>query len=155
MDSSRGWKGEDLAYWGEERSRSDIERPHGPDQWPKFHLYSRDSEGPLRVKTGSDESDVRDVRGEGGEAILGCREDFSDFFNKSTVSWQSKVQSVKYCCFPLLSFFFFSILSYFLNRTIRKCHYTLKNVLPRAELNIRLHLLHSVRLLYGMNSWWE
>ena len=81
------------------------------------------------MKTGSDESDVRDVRGEGGEAILGCREDFSDFFNKSTVSWQSKVQSVKYCCFPLLSFFFFSILSYFLNRTIRKCHYTLKNVL--------------------------
>ena len=55
------------------------------------------------MKTGSDESDVRDVRGEGGEAILGCREDFSDFFNKSTVSWQSKVQSVKYCCFPLLS----------------------------------------------------
>ena len=65
------------------------------------------------MKTGSDESDVRDVRGEGGEAILGCREDFSDFFNKSTVSWQSKVQSVKYCCFPLLSFFFLAFFPIF------------------------------------------
>lgn len=65
------------------------------------------------MKTGSGESDVRNVRGEGGEAILGCREAFSDFFNKLTVSWQSEVQSVKYCCFPLLSFFFWHSFLFF------------------------------------------
>lgn len=96
---------------------------------------------------------VRDVKGKAGDPALGCRKAFVEGLphQSSPVTLQSEAQSVEFVffSFPFFAFFFFW------TKLEENVIYTLKCVLPRAELDVRPKLLYSDRLLYEMRTWCE